>query len=120
VIANTRKKNVYCTNRGKKPNSLEKTHSDEIKNIISQSLKGKYVGDKCSSFKGYYITPFGNFASAREISESITNIGSGTVCAWCKHSSKIITKSMTGISKYLTENDLGKTFKEIGFYMEYK
>lgn len=117
--ANTRKK-MSIAQTGEKNPMFGKTHSDEIKNIISQSLKGKYVGDKCSSFKGYYITPFGNFASAREISESITNISSGTVCAWCKHSSKIITKSMTGISKYLTENDLGKTFKEIGFYMEYK
>ena len=114
------KRKMSAAQTGVRNPMFGKNHSDEIKNIISQRLKGKYVGDKCSSFKGYYITPFGKFASAREISESITNISSGTVCGWCKSNNKIITKSMVGISKYLTENDVGRTFKEIGFYMETK
>ena len=114
------KKKMSVAQTGERNPMFGKKHSDNIKNIISQSLKGKYVGDKCSSFKGYYITPFGKFASAREISESITNISSSTVCTWCKNSNRIITKSMAGISKYLTENDVGKTFKNIGFYMETK
>lgn len=114
------KQRMSIAQSGEKNPMFGKTHSAKVKNIISQRLKGKYVGDKCSSFKGYYITPFGKFASARAISESITNISSGTVCAWCKNSNKIITKSMVGVSKYLTENDVGKTFKKIGFYMEIK
>lgn len=114
------KKRMSLAQSGERNPMFGKTHSNKIKNIISQSLKGKYTGDKCSSFNGYYVTPFGKFASAREISESVTIIGSGTVRAWCKNSNKIITKNMAGISKYLTENDVGRTFKEIGFYMKTK
>lgn len=114
------KKRMSVAQSGEKNPMFGKMHSAEIKNIISQNLKGKYVGDKCSSFKGYYITPFGKFASARAMSESITIVSSGTVCAWCKNSNKIITKNMVGISRYLTENDIGRTLKEIGFYMETK
>ena len=117
---NETKKRMSIAQSGERNPMFGKTHSAEIKNIISKRLKGKYVGDKCSSFKGYYATPFGKFASVREISESVIIISKGTVCAWCKNSNKIITKSMIGSSKYLTDNDIGRTFKDIGFYMETK
>jgi hypothetical protein len=66
------------------------------------------------------MTPFGKFDSAQAISESVTAISRGTVCHWCKNSNKIITKSMIGNSNFLQDYDHGKTFKEIGFYMETK
>lgn len=92
--------------------------SNEDKEKISEGLKGKYTGEKSSSFKGYYITPFGKFATLREASEHIDIISKGTIRTWCKNENKKITKNMIGISKYLTEDMLNKTFKDIGFYFE--
>ena len=95
-----------------------KTHTEEKKKEISLKLKGKYTGEKNSAFKGYYVTPFGKFSTVREASKNINTISKGSIRTWCLNENKIITKNMIGISKYLTADMLGKTFKEIGFYFE--
>jgi len=97
-----------------------KKHTKEKRKEIGDKLRGKYTGGECSSFKGYYITPWGKFASVRQVLDENDIVKSGTISTWCKNSEKVITKHMVGISKYLTEDMLGKTFKEIGFRFETK
>lgn len=93
-------------------------HSNEIKRIISDRLAGKYTGEACSSFKGYYVTPFGKFASVKELKFNNLPVSARTIYAWCKKSDKHITKSMVGHSEYLSNEMIGKTFRDIGFYFE--
>lgn len=112
------KKRMSAAQSGKNNPMYGKKHSNEKRKEISNKLKGKYTGKNCSAFKGWYVTPWGEFASIREAAESISIIEKSTIRTWCLNSSKIITKSMIGNSKYLTISDLGKTFKDIGFYFK--
>jgi group I intron endonuclease len=112
------KKKMSKAQLGEKNPMYNRSHSDKSKKQIGNSLSGKYVGEKSSRFKGYYITPFGKFASIREATIADLTISGGTIAKWCKNSSTVITRNMVGISKYLTSGMLDKTFKEIGFYME--
>jgi len=89
--------------------------SEETCKNISESLKGKYVGDKNNNFKGYYLTPIGKFAVLEEAAEKL---GLGTVTIWqrcTKLNENKILKFSLGKDKNLKESDLGKTWKEIGY-----
>jgi len=103
---------------GKNNPMFGKKHSTAKRKEIGDKLRGKYTGEKSSAFKGYYVTPFGKFPSVKEASEKINIISSSTIRRWCLNEDKKITKSMIGISKYLTNDMIGKTFKDIGFYFE--
>lgn len=96
-----------------------KNHSEENRRKIGRSLAGKYTGVRNSQFKGYYVTPYGKFTTVNELGNNIKNISKGTVFVWCKNCETIITKNMVGVSKFLTKDMVGKTFRDIGFYMEY-
>lgn len=114
------KKKMSIAQSGKNNPMYGKKHSLKTKKLIGEKLKKKYIGEKSSSFKGYYITPFGKFLTVKEIKENISNISPGTVFAWCKNCDKQITKNMVGMSKFLTSDMVGKTFREIGFQFERK
>ena len=116
--AETRKK-IGLAQVGNKNHMFGTKRSKEDKNKISKGLTGKYAGEKNSRFKGYYVTPFGEFPTIKDACNSITAISSATIREWCLHSDKIVTKSMIGNSKYLQEADLGKTFKDLGFYFKH-
>jgi group I intron endonuclease len=105
---------------GKNNPMFGKKHSTAKRKEIGDKLRGKYTGERCSAFKGYYITPWGKFASVREAADCINVIGKSTIRTWCINSHKKITKNMIGISKYLTSDMLGKTFNDIGFNFEQK
>lgn len=113
----TRKK-ISLAQVGNKNHMFGTTRSKEDKNKISKRLNGKYVGEKNSQFKGYYVTPFGEFLTIKDACSSITAISRTTIREWCLHSDKTVTKSMIGNSKYLQESDLGRTFKDLGFYFK--
>ena len=89
--------------------------SEEACKNISESLKGKYVGDKHNNFKGYYLTPIGKLAVLKEAAEKL---GLGTVTIWQRctklNENKILKFSILK-DKNLKESDLGKTWKEIGY-----
>ena len=112
------RKNMSKAQSGKNNPMYGKKHSDEKKKEISRKLKQKYTGERSSAFKGYYITPFGKFSSIKEADEKIDIISRATIRKWCLNENKKITKNMVGISKYLNDNMIGKTFKDIGFYFE--
>lgn len=93
-----------------------KIQSEETKQKKSQALKGKYVGEKSSGFKGYYITPWGSFPS---VSEAVKNcpvrIGVVTLTKYCKNNQIIISENAIKPSTYLTVDMIGKTLADIGF-----
>jgi group I intron endonuclease len=105
---------------GKNNPMYNKTHTANKKKEIGDKLRGKYTSEKSSSFKGYYVTPWGEFASIREATEIINIISRSSIREWCINHTKIVTKNMIGSSKYLTIHDLGKTFKDIGFHFRKK
>ena len=115
--SNATKKRISQSQLGLKNHMYGKMRSIEVKEKISNALKGKYTGSRCSSFKGYYITPFGKFSSTFEM-KAVSELGTSTMYKWCKNSDVVITNQMIRVTKYLNSDCLGKTFREIGFYME--
>ena len=90
-----------------------KNHNAQTRQILSEKNKG----EQSSSFKGYYVTPWGKFCSASEASEmSPKTINNWTINRWCrKDTNKIVTKIGISKSNFLENKHLGKTFQEIGF-----
>jgi group I intron endonuclease len=117
---NETKRKMSIAQAGEKNPMYGKKHTEEKKKEIGDKLRGKYIGEKNSQFKGYYVTPFGEFPTIRNASNSVTEVSGSAIREWCKNSNKTITKSMIGNSKFLQESDLGKTFKDLGFYFKYK
>lgn len=128
----------------KRDNNLGKTHSDESKIKMSLSKVGKYVGlkhpmygkthsnyskDKIKkarlkqrginhpSFVGYYITPWGIFTCIKLA--TVVGASKKSINNWCRNVNTVVTCRSYSHSKYLkslSENPVGKTFKDLGFY----
>ena len=92
-----------------------KKHSKEFCDNISNRMKGK----NHPMWNGiYYHTPYGIFESATQA--AINLISRPTILKWCINSDKIITNRNICRSLYLRnlpESPLGKTFREIGFWI---
>lgn len=112
----------------KDPEKIRKTaekhtgmkRSEEACKNISESLKGKGIGEENPNFKGYYLTPVGKFDS---LSDAAEKLGLGTATVWqrCnKLNENKILKFSLGKDKNLKESDVGKTWKEIGYGFEPK
>ena len=115
----TRKK-MSLAQAGENNPMYGKSHTEEKRREIGDKLRGKYVGDKNSQFKGYYVTPFGEFPTVKSAAECVDSISRATIREWCLRPDKKVTKSMIGNSRYLQESDLGKSFKELGFWFNNK
>jgi len=115
------KKKISEANKGK-------AKSQEHRKKLSEANKGKtnnnqYLKHGCgkdnSSFKGYYITPFGKFASQKEAAKMGIRYG---LVRYCKNNEVVVTKEAWAASKSLKElfskNIIGKTYKELGFSFE--
>jgi hypothetical protein len=65
------------------------------------------------------VTPFGKFASSKNVKIKENNISYKSIIKWCKTNNLIISKKTYSLSKYLQENFdesiIGKTFADIGF-----
>ena len=90
-----------------------KTHTTKIKQKIRQT----HTGESNYQFKGYYITPWGNFASSTVAAQKCPfNVGHSSIQLWCrKNNHKIISKGSITRSPYLTINMLGQTYHDVGF-----
>jgi hypothetical protein len=86
--------------------------SAEAKAKISETKKNN--PEKNAAFKGYYITPAGKFASSTLASEA-TGIFVENVRRRCSSPSTTINKRHLVSNKDLSSNDLGKSFKELGW-----
>ena len=112
------------TNRN--PEKIRKTaekhrgmkRSEEACKNISNSLIGKNKGVNSNEFKGYWVTPFGKFDSLKSASEAT---GNSIICVrdrcLAKNENKILKFSTLKDPK-ISENDIGKTWKEIGWSFE--
>lgn len=111
----TRKK-ISEAQIGEKNHMYGVKHTQENKNKISKAQIGKFKGEENSGFKGWYITPWGEFPSlplAEEAGpDTITRNG---IRGYCRNNTKKVNNSNVAMSNYLTEEDFGKTFKELGF-----
>ena len=115
---------VQITN--KNPEKIRKTaekhrgmkRSEEACKNISASKIGKQVGCNNNEFKGYWVTPFGKFDSLKSASEAS---GNSVICirdrCLAKNENKIAKQSTIKDPK-ISENDIGKTWKEIGWGFE--
>ena len=112
IWSEKRKKDVSRKYKGKEifKTNLGKTFSKEHKRKISESNKG--INHRL--FIGYYHTPFGILESSKDIYKYTRNINPSSIINWCKNSNKLIKKR----SKYITNNMIGKTYKELGFWFE--
>tara|TARA_Y100000034_G_scaffold136852_1_gene216392 strand:+ start:947 stop:1807 length:861 start_codon:yes stop_codon:yes gene_type:complete len=78
-------------------------------------FKEKVSGEKHFSFDGYYVTPWGTFTSVYQaVNNGPKTIKYASLKNACENSDKKITKSHTQWG-FFKENNIGKTFKEIGF-----
>ena len=80
----------------------------------SKLLMGK-TGMNHSLFRGFYHTPFGILIQSTKNNLCISG---SSIKKWCKNPDKIISPISVGKSSYLTENMIGKTYREIGFWFE--
>jgi hypothetical protein len=100
----------------KGPNNplYKKERPDDVKSKIS---KTKLLNPtKNYNFKGIYVTPLGNFFTSTEASK-LHNLDRSTIIERCKEkTNNVITKKSVCFSKDLTVNDIGKTYKEAGWY----
>lgn len=100
------------------------THLRKNKNYAYNQSK-KIKGKNNRNFCGYYITPFGKFASRSDLIEFNDIIHYRTIASWCKKQNYLITAQVYNTSKFLKSNYVKediinlKTFKDIGFYFEY-
>lgn len=127
--------------RGKNNPFYGKTHSDEVKQILSENMSGEKnpfygkkrpdhskklkekTGKDYPKFRGFFITPNGKFDSYKTASEK-TGIKLSSLYNYCYSSDKAITKLSYSKSTFLqnlgSEKELvGKTYADIGFGFEY-
>jgi len=100
--------------KGDKSPRFGKKHSKESIEKMIESSKGVGIGKESGRYQGYYVTPFGEFFSLKSAYED-THIPTGTIYRWCKNSNTTINSKHIGHSDFLVKDDLGKTFKELGY-----
>lgn len=87
-----------------------KRHTQKTKDRLSAARRG----NNNPNFIGWYVTPFGMFAS----SHGIPNVSNTTLQKWCMHSDRVISNQAYSHSKLLQTfgpTIVGKKFKDIGF-----
>ena len=109
----------------KDPEKIRKTaekhtgmkRSEEACKNISESKKGKTLGENSHEFKGYWVTPFGKYSSSLLASKEL-DIQDWKIRIRCNKNDKFITKNDVTKDPKISENDIGKTWKEIGWGFE--
>lgn len=95
-------------------NTFQKSsHSDETKKLMSKQATGEHH----HTFKGYFITPWGKFASQRAAVKGY-NLSTKGINMYCKDPLKTLTAYTVAKSHAFTIDDIGKTFSELGFSFE--
>lgn len=92
--------------------------SDDAKKNMSESLKGKYMGDKNPCFRGYWVTPFGKFDSLNVASDTL-KISVKTIRERCILKNNNTVKTITiNNEPRIDKTMLGKTWAELGWSFE--
>lgn len=90
-----------------------KKHSKEIRDQITRT---KRIKDDLTRAGNIYHTPHGTFTILRE--SELPILHHRVIEKWCNHPDTIITQQMTIRSKYLSKIHIGKTFRDLGFWLE--
>ncbi|MCK3776196.1 NUMOD3 domain-containing DNA-binding protein [Ensifer sesbaniae] len=122
------KAKLSAANRGKK-------RTDETKAKMSAARKGKKckplsvehrmhiseanMGEKNYKFAGYYIVPFGRFATIDQAKDACNGLlSNSSISKFCRSSDKLISKASYTKSVYLQTLGpfvIGRTFADVGF-----
>lgn len=90
---------------------LGRKRSQSTKDKISKAIKTTKRKTKA------FITPWGTFRTCDDASK-YSNLSKSTIRRYCDSSDNIINNKVISHSTYLTQDMLGKTFKDIGFGRE--
>jgi hypothetical protein len=72
--------------------------------------------EKNPFWSGWWVTPWGKFTTILEATtNSPVKATLPTIYGLCKKNKNIISKFSLRKGKFVTKNDIGKTYKEIGF-----
>lgn len=90
-----------------------RNHSDKTKQSMSKSKKGT----KNPNYQGIYVTPWGKYQSAMQaaLHNQEYKFSETKILKFCKNNEKIVNNLHVFRNPYFTENDKGKTFRELGF-----
>lgn len=86
---------------------------------ICDLVKGSYDIYKWGSLNSKYIycTPHGKFTGKRNIPPFyVGRVSYNSLIQMCIYNNKEINQGRVNASKFLTENDIGKTCEDLGFY----
>lgn len=97
-----------------------KAKSQEIRDKIGAAKLGKYVGENSTRFTGWYVTPWGKFASLKAAEAACGELMTFvTIQKVCRNPDVQIKSANFGKSKYMVANYdrsiIGKTWADIGF-----
>lgn len=116
IISQETRIKISKANKGKGNPRLAEINRDpeKIRKTVEKT-KGKYKGVNSVKFSGYWVTPFGKF-------DTIENAAINSSCSIsvtlkrCKRQNLLqITKKHVHRNSCLTINDIGKTWKELGW-----
>lgn len=103
--------------------NLGRKRSPETRKKMSDARKGRWTGEQSKRFIGYFITPSGKFASAKEAADAC-GISGASVLKVCKNPDTVIVVQAYLNSPYLRENHdksvIGRTWRSLGFGFEPK
>ena len=120
----------HAIKRGEENPFYGRTHSDETKSIMAE----KKIGNKHRLGKTFtqdardrigrnnprrrdIVTPYGEFESAEAFADKYSGITANGLRNWLKDPNRIVSKGTWAMNKKLLEqSDIGKTFKELGYY----
>lgn len=101
--------------KGKLNHNFGKARTNDVVDKISKTkLKNPEMN---GNYKGDYITPYGIFKSVRQASDFLNNkINSRLIYKRCKEQNlRIIDNKFLLFNNDLSINDIGKTFKDLGW-----
>jgi len=114
----------YC--KGHLPETIEKMRGPKSPEHKAK-MRGKrphviQKGVKNNAFKGFYITPWGKYSTAKEAWSNCPNkeaISTGHINRYCIHLNNQTIMKITS-SKYIRKEWIGKTYRDLGFGFESK
>lgn len=98
-------------------NNSNKTNGRSYENARLHYVRG-IKGNFNTNHIGFWVTPQGKFITVREAAKRTTYTKAQLLKRCSKFCDKIICKTTVTLTEDLTEKDIGKTWRELGFYIE--
>lgn len=127
VKKKNRQRNRLATNPWRKENrngllgnefTSETARACALKRVKEGRHNFQNADEKHPMFKGYYHTPNGKYTSAPRAAYG--GLNGYDIRYYCGNPYKVISKKRAKKSPVMTDKDVGKTFKELGFWFDPK